>query len=54
MDKKQGPTVWHRELYSHHIINHNGKEYEKACICITESLCCVAVIAEQCNSTIIQ
>ena len=33
---------------------HNGKEYEKACICITESLCCVAVIAEQCNSTIIQ
>ena len=28
------------------VINHNGKEYEKACldICITESLCCTAEI----------
>ena len=28
------------------VINHNGKEYEKECIyiCITESLCCTAVI----------
>ena len=24
------------------VINHNGKEYEKECICITESLCCTA------------
>ena len=28
------------------VINHNGKEYEKECmcICITESLCCTAKI----------
>ena len=24
------------------IINHNGKEYEKEYVCITESLCCTA------------
>ena len=24
------------------VINHNGKEYEKEYICITESLCCTA------------
>ena len=26
------------------VINHNGKEYEKEYICITESLCCRAEI----------
>ena len=26
------------------VTNHNGKEYEKACICITYKLCCTAVI----------
>ena len=26
------------------VINHNGKEYEKVYICITESLCCTAEI----------
>ena len=26
------------------VINHNGKEYEKEYICITESLCCTAEI----------
>ena len=28
------------------VINHNGKEYEKECICIciTESLCCIVEI----------
>ena len=26
------------------VINHNGKEYEKAYICKTESLCCTAEI----------
>ena len=26
------------------MINHNGKEYENEYICITESLCCTAVI----------
>ena len=28
----------------HPVINHNGKEYEKECICITESLFCTAEI----------
>ena len=27
IDKQQGPTVWHRELYS--ISCDNGEEYEK-------------------------
>ena len=46
IDKQQGPTVQHRELYSISLINHNGKEYEKEYmyICITESLCCTAEI----------
>ena len=40
-------------------INHNGKEYfKKECIymyiCITESLCCIAVINTTCKSTILQ
>ena len=26
------------------VINHNGKEYKIVYICITESLCCTAVI----------
>ena len=26
------------------VINHNGKEYEKECICITDSPCCTAEI----------
>ena len=26
------------------VINHNGKEYKNVNICITESLCCTAVI----------
>ena len=26
------------------MMNHNGKEYEKEYICITESLCCTAEI----------
>ena len=31
--------------YIHYpVINHNGKEYEKECICITESLCCTEEI----------
>ena len=29
MDKQQGPTVQHRELYSISWVNHHGKEYEK-------------------------
>ena len=35
MDKQQGPTVQHRELYNciqYPGINHNGKEYKKQCI----------------------
>ena len=30
--------------YQYPLINHNGKEYEKEYICITESLCCIAEI----------
>jgi len=34
MDKEQ-PAVYieHRELIQYSVINHNGKEYEKECIC---------------------
>ena len=32
MDKQQGPTVEHRELYSISCDNHNGKDCEKECI----------------------
>ena len=32
MDKQQGPTVQHRELYSISVINHNVKVY----MCISE------------------
>ena len=36
------------------VINHNGKEYEKIYICITESLCCTAETTQHCKSTILQ
>ena len=32
MDKQQGPTVQHRELYSISSDKHNGKEHKKECI----------------------
>ena len=34
MNKQQSPTVQHRELFNiqYHVINHNGKDYEKAYI----------------------
>ena len=46
MNKQQGPTVYHRELYSIPVRNHNGKEYKNknAYMCTTESLCCKAEI----------
>ena len=44
MDKQQGPTLEHRELYSVSCDKPNGNEYEKEYICITESLCCMAEI----------
>ena len=34
MDKQQGPTLQHRELYSISYDNHNGKEYEEVCVCV--------------------
>ena len=34
IDKQQGPTVLHRNYGQYHIINHNGKEYEKEYICV--------------------
>ena len=40
MDKQQGPTVQHRELYSVSYNKPYGKEYEY--ICITESLCYIS------------
>ena len=44
LDKQQGPTIQHRELYS--VSVNNGKEYRKECIyiCKIESLCCTAEI----------
>ena len=44
MDKQQGPTVQHRELYSISCDKPYGKVYEKEYICITESFCCTAKI----------
>ena len=35
------------------LINHNGKEYEKEYICITESLCCKQKLTQHCKSTIL-
>ena len=37
----QGPkySTWNYIKYP--VINHNGKEYEKECIWITESFCCI-------------
>jgi len=35
------------------VINHNGKEYEKEYIYITESLSCTAEIKHNCNSTVL-
>ena len=42
-DKKQGPTVQQRELYS---IAYNKSQWEKTLktICISETLCCKIVI----------
>ena len=45
VDKQQGPTVQHRELYSILCNGLYGKESEKRldiCIRITDSLCCTA------------
>ena len=39
IEKQQGPTVPHRDLYSFSV-NHNGKEHDKEYACITESLGC--------------
>ena len=41
INKQEGPTVQHRELYS--IIKYNRNQYgKKICVCITESLPCTA------------
>ena len=51
MDKQQGPTISHRELYPISMISHNGKNIRMCmyvcthtCVCITESLCWTAEI----------
>ena len=41
----QGPIVYSTgEYIQYPVINHNGKEYEKVCMCIIESLYCTAEI----------
>ena len=52
VDKQQGPTVQHRELYSISYDSQNGKQYGKECVCMyiyiyickTESLGCTTAI----------
>lgn len=44
MEKQQGPTREHRELFSVSGINHDGKEEEKEYMGITESPFCAAEI----------
>ena len=34
VDKQQGPTVQHRELYSISYDSQNGKQYGKECVCM--------------------
>ena len=34
VDKQQGPTVQHRELYSISYDSRNGKQYGKECVCM--------------------
>ena len=43
MDKHQGPTVKHKELFNiqYPMIRPNRKEYKKEYICIIESFCCI-------------
>ena len=40
------------------VINYNGKEYEKDCVCIyvykTESLCCTVEMTQHCKLMILQ
>ena len=40
MDREQGCTISRGNYIQYPVINHNGKEYEKEYICVTESLCC--------------
>ena len=42
------------ETIQYPVINHNGKEYEKEYISITESLCCTAKLIQHYKSTIVQ
>ena len=48
MDGQWGPTVKHRELYQYSVITYiyEKKNWKKmdVCICISESLCCIAEI----------
>ena len=37
--------LYSTEKYTHcPMINHNGKEYKKECVCVTESLCCTVAM----------
>ena len=52
LDKQQGPMYSMGNYIQCSVINHNGEQYEKECVCgciyiyiyIAESLCCTAVI----------
>ena len=50
MNKQQGRTAEQRDYTQYPVINHNGKEYKKECVCvcvsihITGSLCCTPEI----------
>ena len=44
MDKQQGPTVYHRELYSGSCDKPEWKKIWKSIYILTESLCCTAEI----------
>ena len=54
MDKQQGPTLQHRELYSISCDNHNGKEYEEVCVCVCVYTHIHIYIERELNHSVIQ
>ena len=51
---EQGPTVWHRKLYSNPVTNHNEKEYEKDYVYIKLNHFAVQQKLIHCKSTSIK
>ena len=55
MNKQQGLTAYSTGNYiQYSVINHNGKEYEKEYICITESVSVQQKLTQHSKSTILQ